>query len=178
MSGGPPFRLRVRVGPRSKERFPEEDEALGVQLSALLAGTLARGLPRPAMLILREQQVDWFDIVPLMKVASQHRVRMLSAIAGQAGVQTAVMLGTFTLRQRGAPKPQRALVCYLEWPDNRWWTSWRMLGPNNAPITEAARVRRAIDGSPRPGGVGGWFATARRLNLRLRMQKHPQQAIH
>lgn len=160
------------------ERFPAEDDALGKQLSVLVAGALARGLPRPAILVLRAEQVDWFDAVPLMQGEPVHRHRMIAAIAGQEGVEAVALLGTFRVRagrgQPGRPPPQqRALLSFIEWPDNRWWASWRMLGEDRQPISDAPIVRAAVDGWPRPGGVGGWFALARRRKLTLTMVRKP-----
>jgi hypothetical protein len=181
---GPPFRLRVRSGARSLERFPQEDEALGGQLSALVAAALARGLPRPAVLVLRAGQLDWFDAVPLMKAPPHHRRHMLSAIAGQDGVECVALLGTFRVtrppaRRGQPPQQQRALLCFIEWPDNRWWASWRLLGEDRQPLTDDPVVRIASDGWPRPGGIGGWFSLARRLNLKLKMvRSEPEVTVH
>lgn len=170
--------MRVRVGPRSAERFPTDDDALGAQLTALLSGVLARGLPRPVLLTVRADQVDWYDIAVLLNARPSHRQRMMAAIAGQDGVEAVAMLGTFKLRQRRQQAATSALVCFIEWPDNRWWTSWRVLREDRSPISVAPIVRRAVDGSPRPGGVGGWFALARRLNLKLHLRKTVTGVIH
>ena len=178
---GPAFKIRVRTGPRSTERFPTDDDALGGQLSALVTGALARGLPRPAVLVLRADQVDWFDAVPLLKATPLHRHRMLGAIAGQEGVECVAMVGTFQVRHgrsRPGQRPplQRALLCFIEWPDNRWWASWRLLGDDKQPITDAPMIRTAVDGWPRPGGVGGWFSLARRQRLTLNLKRTAKPA--
>lgn len=180
------LQIRVRSGKRSLERFPRDDEALGQQLSVLVAGALARGLPRPAMLVLREEQVDWFDAVPILKVPAPHNQRMFAAISGQDDVECVALVGTFTVNRRGRSrgpksdsKPQLVLLCFIEWPDNRWWASWRFIGEQQRPLTSDPVIRSAVDGWPRPGGVGGWFAMARRLRLKLKMERQaPPVTVH
>jgi hypothetical protein len=74
------------------------------------------------------------------------------------------------VRAGRTPQPVRALVVYLEWPDNRWWTAWQALDADGAPVGDEPQVRRAVEGYPRPGGMGGWFARARREGLRLNLE--------
>jgi len=173
-----PFQLRVHVGTRDLDRFPEEDEALGEGLFAMLAGVLERGLPRPSMMVFRPDQIDRFDVVPVLKSPPPHRQRMMAAIGGQAASSCTAMVGVFKVRFGSMKTPQRAIICYLEWPDNRWWTCWQLVDEQRALVGEAPIVRRAVDGWPRPGGVGGWYAMARRTGLKLRLVPSDGAAVH
>ena len=171
-----PFQLRIHVGPRDKDRFPEADDALGESLFAMAAGVLSRGLPRPSVLVFRPEQIDRFDVVPVIKAQQPHRQRMLAAIAGQKDVSCSALVGVFRVRFGRMKEPQRAIICFVEWPDNRWWTCWQLLDDSRQLVGEAPIVRRAVDGWPRPNGIGGWFSMVRRTGLRLRMQ--PSEAVH
>ena len=169
-----PFSLRFRTGPRDPALLPREDEALGQQLFARGCAVLDRGLPRPVMLVLREAQVDQVDIAQVLAAPLPHRERMLSAIAGQQAVTAAALVGTLSLERKNRGRVvarSRALAVYLEWPDNRWWTCWQLVGDDRALVGDGPLVRRAVDGEPRPGGIGGWFARARREGLRLQVRR-------
>lgn len=171
-----PFSLRIRTGPRDPAILPSDDDALGESLFGRTVATLDKGFPRPVMLVLQEQQVDQVDVGPILRAPPPHRERMLSALAGQPAVTAAALVGTLSLerKRRGEVLARsRALVVYLEWPDNRWWTSWQIVDGARALVGDGPVTRRAIDGEPRPGGVGGWFARARREGLRLRMRRPP-----
>jgi hypothetical protein len=163
------FRLRHAMGPRDPARFPLEDEALGRSIFALACAGLARGLPRPAFLVLRADQIDQFDLGGLVGAAPPTRERMLAAMAGLEGATSVCLVGALQVRAPGAPAPLRAVAVFLEWPDNRWWTAWQPVSEAGALGTDAPVVRQAVDGWPRPNGVGGWFARARREGLRLRV---------
>ena len=162
-------RLRVRAGPRDLARFPPEDDALGERLFATLGDALAQGRPRPAILAIFEDRVDQLDAVPILSSPRPRREHLLGAIAGQDEAEAVALVGVLqlTMARRGPPVP--AAVCFIEWADNRWWTAWQLLHADLSPATDEPIVRRAVDGYPRPGGVGGWFSLSRRLGLRLRL---------
>ncbi|NOY28184.1 MAG: hypothetical protein GXP62_20150 [Oligoflexia bacterium] len=167
------MRLRVRSGERAADRFPTNEDALGQALFSMLAKALEMGLPRPAFLVFRPDQIDEIDALPIMRMPVRHGHRMLSAIAGQPGVECVALVAALTLRT-GERTGARAGVVFIEWPDNRWWTAWQPLSDERVLLGGEPAVRLAAEGWPKPGGVGGWFATARRLTLRLRMS--PVQA--
>ncbi len=158
------------------ERLPTADAALGRGLFELLSTALGRGLPRPAMMVLRADEVMQFDVVPLLGSPDRVRRRMLAAIAGQEGVECVAMIGVLRVGTRKGGPTSLAASVYLEWPNNRWWTAWQPLGSENELLGDAPRVRHAIDGWPRPNGIGGWFAQARRERLRLRVERPGHQA--
>jgi hypothetical protein len=173
------YTLRVHAGRRDLERFPTDDDALGESLFGLLKKAVPKGLPRPAMLVLEPEMIRQYDIVPVLPAPARERERMFSAISSQAGAECAVLAGALTTRPAG-PKSgdgpvRRAIVVYVEWPDNRWWTAWQALDPERALVGEGPVIRRAVDGWPRPAGMGGWFARARREKLTLRLEQPGRQ---
>ena len=179
----PELRIQIRSAPRDFDKYPSDDDALGKELSTMVAGALARGLPRPAVLVVRSSQIDWLDAVPILSLDPPNRQRMMAAIAGQEDVECMALMGTFKLRRRRQnqrePTQQRALLCFIEWPDCRWWSSSRLLGEHAHPIAGDALIRAAVDGWPRPGGVGGWFSMARRLGVKLQMVRaEPPVMVH
>lgn len=171
----PSFRLRILSAPRDPERFPDGDDALGESVFGMLCTALEKGLPRPAMLVVHPDKVEQFDMVPLLEAYPDDRERMMAAIAGQPEVACAVVAGVLRVRVGLLPEPGRAVAVFIEWPDNRWWTCWQLLDSSGALRADEPLVRKAVDGWPRPGGVGGWFSTARRHGLRLRVDRPGEQ---
>lgn len=167
---GPGFRLRHMMAPRDPARFPSADEPLGRSLFGMACGGLERGLPRPTLLVLRPDQVDQFDLGGLGSAAPPIRERMVSAMAGLDGAECVALVGALRVRAPGAREPQRAVVVFIEWSDNRWWTAWQAVDDKHQLVGDEPVVRAAVDGWARPNGVGGWFARARREGLRLRTQ--------
>lgn len=177
MSHDDPHRLFTRSGPRNPGMLPRgDDDALGHALFGRLGEAIARGLPRPVVLVLQERWVDQVDIVPILSEPAPARERFLSALCGAPDAECSALVGVMRLSRPGRP---RAGIVYLEWPDNRWWTAYGLLGEDSRFAPGAPHlVRRAVDGWPRPGGVGGWFARARREGLRLdRTMDAPQGGL-
>ena len=157
-------RLQVRRGPA--EGFPtDDDDALGDLAFGRVTGAVEKGTPRPALLVLREDRVEWVDLVPVLGLPSPRREIFMAGLAGPQDAVCAGMLGVLSVSSNR--RAVRAAVAYLEWPDNRWWTAWQPLDDSRKLVGDGPVVRRAVDGWPRPGGIGGWFATVRRMNLRL-----------
>lgn len=168
------IRLRTRKGFRDPYRLPNDDDALGRALFAdLLASQVEQGRP-PAMFTLFEREYAWFDLSSVIRTPQPHRDRMIAALAGQPEARSAAMLGMINLRFGREHPGTPCAVVYLEWPDNRWWTAWQPVDADRRPIGDGPTVRRAIDGHPRPGGVGGWFSACRRLGLKLTLTPVPQ----
>lgn len=170
-------RLRIRHAPRDPARYPRADDELGLALfdrvvEAVNRGQPRRVAPRPSLAVLGPELVDWYDVTEVLRLGAPRGPLLMSALAGQPEGECAALLGVFNLR-RGARTAGRAAVAYLEWPDNRWWTAWQPLDHDGALIGEAPAIRRAVDGWPRPGGVGGWFATVRRLGIKPRIEMQP-----
>ena len=161
------IKLRSYQSPRDLSRFPREDAELGASVFRLIEQALDKGLPRPALFVFFEGQVDRFDLGPLMRRPRVVRDRMIAAIAGQREVECVALLGVLQVKRPNTNQVARGAVTFIEWPDNRWWTTWLPLGPDGAPHRPSLEVRSAVEGFPRPGGVGGWFSLARRTGIRL-----------
>jgi hypothetical protein len=169
-SGAPfPYQVKVGIGKRDSELFPDGDEELCVAIFRRLEEHLAKGLPRPTALALGEDQVFQYDLLTLIK-SGVDLPRFLASIAGQAGVVAVATMGIIRL---GPPKSKRlAAMTYLEWPDSRWWSAIRPLEGNSLNEEWPAIYRSAVEGYPRPSGVGGWYSRSRREGLRLRLKSH------
>ena len=160
MSG---IRVRVSVSPRPAEpaAAAADDDTFGRGLLDRVLAVLARTpTPPPGVLLLRPDTVQIVYVAPLFAdTRDPHRV--IASFAGQPDVEAVALLGRFTQRQPDGP-PRLLAGVFVEWSDGRWWASWR-------PISEAGRliptdedeVLRAVDGTARPGGLGGWFSRAR-----------------
>ncbi len=168
--------LRVRRSSRDLAALPDTgDRALGDALWGRLCGALDKGRPHPALLVLREDRVEQFDLVQVRRVAGRGAPRLISALAAQLNKERAsdvvctALVGVLVLRGRGRPECPGAVV-YVEWPDNRWWSAVAPLAAEGGLQWPEPQIRSAVDGWPRPGGVGGWFSTARRERLWLNLQ--------
>ena len=165
-----PARVGVSVGARDPRYFPAEDGELGSVLYERLEKTVQAGkLPRPTALALHASQVTQYDVLPLLKArADLHR--FLSAVSGQSGVEAVAIVGLVRMGPQRAAKRPLAAMCFLEWPDSRWWWALRLLEDRVFREDWPVVVREAREGDPRPGGVGGWFSRGRRERLRLNAQ--------
>ncbi len=168
----PPLGIRLKIGarPRQAAEFPFEDDALGVRLSEMVRTSLRRGVPPPTALVLREEQVEMIDLRPIVSAElSAHR--FLAAAAGQPEVSAVALLAVLDVEERGRPLGKAGVV-FVEWPDNRWWHGYTLLGARFRPLDDMPLVtRRAVDGLPRPSGFGGWFSRARYQRLSLSLQR-------
>lgn len=165
------LQLRVHQGPRDPGRFPVEDVALGRALFGQVTRALERGLLRPALLTLDANQVFQYDVGSVRNAVE--RRRLMAALGGQPGLECSAMLGVVPVRRARQEVAQPGAVVFIEWPDNRWWSSWLPLGPDRKPLADQAIERSAVEGWPRPGGVGGWFSTVRRTGLRYDLKRTP-----
>lgn len=167
----PSVRLRSHRALRDPARLPlDDDDALGAALFARLAGALVRGRPRPVLLTLWDEEVAQYDLPGVFALPPPDRGPLIAAMAGQPEARAAAMVGVLELNFARMPRPMAAATVFLEWPDNRWWTAWQILDTAGRPVGEGPVIRRAVDGSPRPGGMGGWFSTCRRLGLKLNLE--------
>lgn len=161
-------KVSMRSGSRDLERFPAgDDDALGRSLFSLLAGSLVRGLPRPVVLGVLPERVQQLDGRAFRGQDAKQRGMLVAALAGQDEVECVALVGTLNVRMQGMKAPGKALAVFVEWPDNRWWGAWQFVGAERELLGDGPVVRKAVDGWPRPGGIGGWFARARRTGARL-----------
>lgn len=165
----PQWTLRVRSGRRDPELLPTPDDALGESMFARLVDTAReKGPPRAAVVALHAERIEQFDLASVFEAPEPHRARLLASIAGRPELDCGALAGTMWVHRPGGKKV-RGLVVFIEWPDNRWWTAWHPLDTRGKPIEGDPIIRRAVDGWPRPRGVGGWFARVRREGLKLRV---------
>ncbi|MBN1336950.1 MAG: hypothetical protein JXB39_13415 [Deltaproteobacteria bacterium] len=162
-------RLHVGVEPRDPERFPPDDDALGERLASLVMHALGRGVPPPALFVIRTHRVEILDLRPVLQ-ANHPLDLFIAAAAGQEHVEAVALLAVLDLKD-----PERSVgragAVFIEWPDNRWWHAYHLLNQANAPLDDMPRVvRRAVDGLPRPAGLGGWFSRSRYFGLRLTVE--------
>src|SRR4030095_5540232 len=88
------FRMRVHVAERDLPRFPKDDDLLGENLFELLKDALSGGrVPRPAMLVLRDRQVDQFDLLPILQSGRWSAQRPLRGLGGRGTGDRAPLLG-------------------------------------------------------------------------------------
>jgi hypothetical protein len=164
--------LQLKVGVRARDpaELPFEDDALGESLTRMVQRSVQRGLPPPAILVLRQEQVEIIDLRPILDAGlSVHR--FIAAAAGQEGVSSVALLAVLDLEERGRPLGHAA-TAFIEWPDNRWWHGYFLLSPSFRPLEDLPLVtRRAIEGQPRPKGFGGWFSRARFQRLSLHLER-------
>jgi hypothetical protein len=180
---GTPFPIKMRIGgaERDPERYPLDDDALGRALLGRVEVVLAKGIPRPTVLAFTADQVWWYDLGPAVKMKADIH-RLIAAIAGQDEIDCVAVVGVLKVRvSRGKHFP--GAVAFLEWPDGRWWSSMqplRSVGQRKLePVPQAEVIERnAVDGWPRPGGLGGWWSRARREGLKLRVQRTGDQQVH
>ena len=158
--------LKVRSGSRDVERFPKSESDLGQSLFEMLRDSLGSGVPSPAMLTVDSDSVRQFNLGPLATLKRSNRERVLSAIAGQSGIEHAVLVGVW--RKSGTSS---MAAVFVESSNNSWWVAWQSLDENGLLIGDEPVTRSAIDGWPKPRGFGGWFARARRLGLHLEIEK-------
>ncbi|MDP2312738.1 MAG: hypothetical protein Q8P41_07520 [Pseudomonadota bacterium] len=165
MSG---IRVRVTLARREPDFAATEDDAFGRGLLDRVLRALGRGPMPPAVFLFRRDDVQIVYVAPLLAAAKDpHRV--LASLAGQPGVEAIAVLGRFTQRQKGA-QPRKLAGTFVEWTDGRWWASWRPVDDNGRLIpTDEDEVLRAVDGQPRPGGLGGWFTRARFEGIRAEL---------
>ncbi len=166
----PGIRLRIGARPRQAGEFPFDDDALGERLGEMVHESLQRGVPPPAAVVLHPEHVEMIDLRPLLS-AGLPAHRFLAAAAGQPGVESLALLAVLDLEEAGRPLGKAGVV-FVEWPDNRWWHGYHLLGSRYHPLDDMPMVtRRAVDGLPRPSGFGGWFSRARFQRLCLRLEQ-------
>lgn len=136
----------------------------------LLQTVERKGPPRPALVALTAAKVEQFDVAAIHKTPEPTRSRLVASVVGRPELECGALAGTMQLT-RGRTQRHRALMVFIEWPDNRWWTSWQLLQEDGTPVEDGRVIRRAVDGWPRPRGVGGWFARCRREQLHLHMRR-------
>lgn len=163
------LRVRLRVMPRHPSFPTGDDDALGLAMWKEVSLRAQQGLVRPSVVAMGEETAYVLDLVPLVGPPPVMH-RRVAALAGMAGVEALAVVGTMRRRRRDRPEGDPVAVVFVEWNDGRWWFAVRPQAHQGgfAPLTEA-EVLRAVDGTSRPGGLGGWFSRARFEGLQAKL---------
>lgn len=162
----PALRVRLAHAPRDPD-FPRgDDDALGLALWDRLGRALLQGPPRPALITLFPEVAQVVDLPPILHAGGDVH-RAIAAFASQPEAEALAAAGVMVRRREGRPLGRFAMV-FVEWPDGRWWSCARPLDAAGQPVVGVPDdLQRAVDGAPKPGGLGAWFRRARFEGLRL-----------
>lgn len=160
-------RIHIRLAHAARDPdFPAADEALGASLWSMLVTKLPRGVPRPALVTLFGDTAQIVDLPPIL-AAGVDVHQATAAFASQEGAEALATVGVMS-RLRAGRTIGRFAVVFIEWPDGRWWCSSHALDASGQLLSELETdVTRAVDGAPKPAGLGAWFRRARYEGLRL-----------
>lgn len=163
----PTIKLRLAHAARDPD-FPADDDALGASLWRMLVSKLPRGVPRPALFTLFPEAAQIVDMPPIL-AAGVDVHQATASFASQPGVEALATVGVMT-RRRGAQVLGRFAIAFVEWPDGRWWCSAHPLD-SAGQLMEGVEtdLTRAVDGAPKPAGLGAWFRRARFEGLTLKL---------
>jgi hypothetical protein len=160
------IRVRVTTAPRGPDFPTEGDDALAAAMLTKVLRVAARGALPPALVLVGADEVRVVYVAPLLQATKDHH-SLIASFAGLPGVEAVALLGRFTQRQRDRAARHLAGV-FVEWTDGRWWASWQPVDENGRLIpTDEEELLRAVDGQPRPSGLGGWYSRARFQGLRI-----------
>lgn len=174
------FKVRLSIQDRDLERFPTDDDALGSSFSALFSDALRKGPPPPALFTVFSDRVEIMDLRAVLENREPMKP-FIAAATHREGVEVVALLGVLD-QVRGGRTVARAGSVFLEWPDCRWWHAVQVLGPDGVPLQESPEIARAVDGLPRPQGLGGWFSMGRFFRMSLRLEpsepSSPEPLVH
>ncbi len=162
-------RVRVRLAhaPRDPD-FPDGDDALGTAVWGRLVQAVGKGPVRPMLVAVFAEVAQLVDLPPVLAAGDPHRG--IAAFASQPGAVALAAAGVMVRRNGGRVVGRFAMV-FIEWPDGRWWSCDHPLDAEGALLSGVeADVQRAVDGAPKPGGLGGWFRRARFEQLALKWE--------
>lgn len=160
------IRVRVSTAPRGPDFPLDGDDSLASALLEKVLKVAARGALPPALVLVSPAEVRIVYVAPLLQATKDHH-GLIASFAGLPDVEAVALLGRFTQR---APQrePRHLAGVFVEWTDGRWWASWSPMDDRGRLIpTDEDELLRAVDGHPRPSGLGGWFSRARFSGLRI-----------
>ena len=152
--------------------WPDEDQ-LGVRLQGLVERNLERGAPTVGVVARRDEVI----LVPLRPfIDAKHRLPLvLAGLArwneGEGPPEAVGVMGRMRRRGRGDRQWAPFATVFLEWPDGRWWHWQLLLDADGAPLPDSSTQARAVDGLPRPSGLGGWWTLSRTRKPSLKLER-------
>ena len=161
-----------------------DDDAIGGALVRVVQHALARGGAPSAAVGVGGARADLVPLRPFSEAQASLPAFLASLSAtlpdGTRPVDAVGLAGTFDLRHGDSSPPTTIAMVFLEWSDCRWWR-WRALLDQNLGTTLVRAgsevIDRAVDGAPRPDGLGGWWSLARRTSVQFRfIPELPQDA--
>ncbi len=161
--------LRVRVAHAERAGvYPrDDDDALGLALWGRLCAAIPHGMPRPALFTFFPEVAQIVDLPPVLAAGGDVH-RAIAAFASQPEAEAIAAAGVMVRRRQGRVVGRAAMV-FLEWPDGRWWACAHPLDGEGQFVAQVPDdLQRAVDGAPKPAGLGAWFRRARFEGLSLR----------
>ena len=166
------LRLRISHAPRLPT-FPLDDEALGAELWRELTVRRQRGEPRPTLFVFSADEAQIVDLAPILARGGDVH-RGISSFAAIEGASALAATGTMTRAVKGRITGRFA-VAFIEWADGRWWCCTRALESGGMQVADAEdEISRAIDGAPRPAGLGSWFGRMRFEGLTISLKRQEE----
>ena len=155
-----------------KDVAPMDDEALGEHLVEQVRRAIPKRQAGPALVLVRAERAEVMAAKSLSAPGLPRPVDGMGLFTRAQfpdgkHVRAIGLMGVFGYRARPTDTPVPTPLVFLEWEDGRWW-QWRALmdPTDNALRTETETVLRAVDGIPRPRGLGGWWTRGRVLGGR------------
>lgn len=190
--------MRVDVQIATLARPGTEDEEVGEHLVKAVREALWRGGAPPSAVAVGREGVAAVPLVPFVQAGLAWPlvvVGLCRETPANVGAADAVgIIGVFQRRPPGDPTGVPVATVFLEWPDGRWWHWLGLLAPitvadeiraDRAGLAlrpETQVIRRAIDGAPRPDGLGGWWTASRVRPIAMNWTSHeppkPAEIVH
>lgn len=171
------------------------DERLGRMLVDACESALLRGGAPAAALAVGPERLSIVPLAPFAEARWPFRsllVSLCSEAPGDVGETEAVgIIGQFQRRRSPDDAGVPVATVFLEWPDGRWWHWLGLVSRARVPTDDGAdrelpvvrdgtaAITRAIDGLPRPEGLGGWWTMHRHRPLHMSWdRREPAGLVH
>lgn len=178
------MKLTLHTLVRHDEQPLVDDDETGEALVRLVEDALDRGRPAPTTgVLVRPRELVLVSLDVLRPNPDGHPRagdgrglrpdavhRLLGGLSRAEGGTSwsppaaVALIGRVGVRVDPTAPPAPAALVFVEWPDGRWWMWRALLDPTTGRrLPDAVLRHRAIDGLPRPRGLGGWWTFGRNL---------------